>query len=252
MRFCRRRSGALAARTRVRPDPALARGQVASTIGRLRRALPRRAPSHGPSPHARRLPLDAMEERRRAHDRDRRVIRPVPRSTRSCGGSASPTSSATARSRRSRASIARSCCSTGAGMRLRGGDRDVELTTPFVPRAFSGDEAIDCTLVAGPVRDFNAMFRRGRARGSVAVVRDGGAEFGPARFRLDLCRDAERRNARSRGLRRFGSKRVTRCSSTRPGGSDATADRDPAARPRTRSRSSSASIAHEALCRRCV
>ena len=72
----------------------------------------------------------------------------------------------------------------GAGMRLREGPRGVELTTPFVPHDFSGDEGIDCTLVAGPVRDFNVMFRRGRARGSVAVVREGGAEFGPAQFRL--------------------------------------------------------------------
>ena len=72
----------------------------------------------------------------------------------------------------------------GAGMRLRGGPRDVELTTPFVPHDFSGDEGIDCRLVAGPVRDFNAMFRRGRACGSVTVVRRGGAEFRPAQFRL--------------------------------------------------------------------
>ena len=72
----------------------------------------------------------------------------------------------------------------GAGMRLHGGLRDAELTTPFEPHAFSGDATVDCTLVAGPVRDFNVMFRRGRARGSVAVVREGGAEFGPAQFRL--------------------------------------------------------------------
>jgi len=72
----------------------------------------------------------------------------------------------------------------GAGMRLHGIARETELTTPFAPHAFSGDEAIDCTLVAGPVRDFNAMFRRGRARGSVAVARAGEAEFGPAQFRL--------------------------------------------------------------------
>ena len=72
----------------------------------------------------------------------------------------------------------------GAGMRLHGGLRDAELTTPFEPHTFSGDAAVDCTLVAGPVRDFNAMFRRGRARGSVTVVREGEAEFGPAQFRL--------------------------------------------------------------------
>jgi environmental stress-induced protein Ves len=59
----------------------------------------------------------------------------------------------------------------GAGMRLRSGTRDIELTTRFVPHDLSGDDAIECTLVAGPSRDFNAMFRRGRARGRVVVVR---------------------------------------------------------------------------------
>ncbi len=72
----------------------------------------------------------------------------------------------------------------GAGMRLRTRDGDVELRTPFAPYAFSGDDDVDCTLVAGPVRDFNAMCRRGHARGSVAVVRDGGASIAPAGFRL--------------------------------------------------------------------
>jgi hypothetical protein len=50
---------------------------------------------------------------------------------------------------------------------LQVGTREIDLTTRFVPHDFRGDEAIDCTLVAGPCRDFNAMFRRGRARGSV-------------------------------------------------------------------------------------
>jgi hypothetical protein len=72
----------------------------------------------------------------------------------------------------------------GAGMRLRGRLGDTELTMPFEPHTFSGDAAVECTLVAGPVRDFNAMFRRGRARGSVAVVRERGAEFATAQFRL--------------------------------------------------------------------
>jgi environmental stress-induced protein Ves len=72
----------------------------------------------------------------------------------------------------------------GAGVRLRGGGREAELTTPFEPYAFSGDDAVDCTLVAGPVRDFNAMFRRDHAEGGVAVVRGGGAELASAQIRL--------------------------------------------------------------------
>lgn len=72
----------------------------------------------------------------------------------------------------------------GAGMRLRGSTLDADLTTPFTAQAFSGDEAIYCTLVAGGIRDFNAMFRRGRAQGSVAVVRGEGAEFAATDYRL--------------------------------------------------------------------
>ena len=72
----------------------------------------------------------------------------------------------------------------GEGMRLRGGTLDADLTTPFAPHAFSGDEAIDCTLIAGGIRDFNAMFRRGRARGRIDVVRGDGEEFAPTDFRL--------------------------------------------------------------------
>jgi len=72
----------------------------------------------------------------------------------------------------------------GKGMRLRGGRLDADLTTRYVPHAFSGDEAIDCALVAGPIRDFNAMVRRDRARGSVSVVRGKRADFAPSEFLL--------------------------------------------------------------------
>ena len=72
----------------------------------------------------------------------------------------------------------------GAGMHLRSGTRDIELTTCFVPHDVSGDDAIECMLVAGPSRDFHAMFRRGRARGRVVVVRAGDPESGPTPFQL--------------------------------------------------------------------
>src|SRR5262249_48883926 len=75
----------------------------------------------------------------------------------------------------------------GAGMHLGRGERTIDLTTPFVPQDFRGDQSVDCTLVAGPSRDFNAMFRRGRARGSVAVVRGSVAEFDPAQFCLSYA-----------------------------------------------------------------
>jgi environmental stress-induced protein Ves len=59
----------------------------------------------------------------------------------------------------------------GAGMHLSDGHRDVVLRTPFEPYAFDGGDSIDCALIAGPIRDFNAMMRRDRARGTVIVVR---------------------------------------------------------------------------------
>lgn len=72
----------------------------------------------------------------------------------------------------------------GAGMRFRGGARDVELCTPFEPYSFAGEDAVDCTLVDGAIRDFNAMFRRGRARGTLDALRGDGATIAAADVRL--------------------------------------------------------------------
>lgn len=73
---------------------------------------------------------------------------------------------------------------SGSGLRLRIGDRDVELRAPFEPYTFDGDEVVDCMLIAGAVRDFNLMVRRDRARGVVTIARDGGARIAPARIRI--------------------------------------------------------------------
>jgi environmental stress-induced protein Ves len=61
----------------------------------------------------------------------------------------------------------------GGGMRLTGEGAPIELRTAFAPIVFSGDAALQCGLLAGPVRDFNLMVRRGKARGSIVVCRDG-------------------------------------------------------------------------------
>ncbi len=73
---------------------------------------------------------------------------------------------------------------SGGGMRLAVGDRDVELRAPFEPYTFDGANDVHCTLIAGPVRDFNLMIRRDRARGVVTIVRDGGMRIAAARVRI--------------------------------------------------------------------
>jgi uncharacterized protein len=67
----------------------------------------------------------------------------------------------------------------GAGMRLTGDAEPLELHTLFEPIAFSGDQELACSLVAGPVRDFNLMVRRGSARGDIVIRREGGEGEGP-------------------------------------------------------------------------
>jgi environmental stress-induced protein Ves len=68
----------------------------------------------------------------------------------------------------------------GEGMRLSGDAVPIVVRTVFAPVAFSGDSPLHCSLLAGPVRDFNLMVRRGAARGSVVVCRDGGGPIAAA------------------------------------------------------------------------
>jgi environmental stress-induced protein Ves len=60
----------------------------------------------------------------------------------------------------------------GSGVELRGADGRVihRLDTPLVPFAFSGNDEITSSLLAGPSVDFNVMTRRGAARADVRVV----------------------------------------------------------------------------------
>jgi len=62
----------------------------------------------------------------------------------------------------------------GDGMRLTGEGAPIELRAAFEPIEFSGDAPLHCSLLAGPVRDFNLMVRRGKARGNIVVCRGGG------------------------------------------------------------------------------
>ncbi|WP_440533132.1 HutD/Ves family protein [Variovorax sp. YR566] len=60
----------------------------------------------------------------------------------------------------------------GDGVRLftHDGRIDHRLDVPHRPFAFSGDEAIDCTLLGGVSNDFNVMTRRGQWRAEVLVL----------------------------------------------------------------------------------
>jgi environmental stress-induced protein Ves len=60
----------------------------------------------------------------------------------------------------------------GDGVRLftHDGRIDHRLDVPHRPFAFSGDEAIDCTLLGGASNDFNVMTRRGQWLADVQVL----------------------------------------------------------------------------------
>jgi uncharacterized protein len=61
----------------------------------------------------------------------------------------------------------------GDGVRLQSaGGIDHRLDDPLQPFAFSGDEALDCTLLGGPSEDFNVMTRRRTLRAEVRVLRE--------------------------------------------------------------------------------
>jgi environmental stress-induced protein Ves len=62
----------------------------------------------------------------------------------------------------------------GAGMRLRAasGAWVQQLVEPLEPFRFSGDDAVDATLIAGESSDLNVMVRRGRYRCDVNAMRE--------------------------------------------------------------------------------
>ncbi len=60
----------------------------------------------------------------------------------------------------------------GDGMRLKGEGVNWLLDTQHEPFAFSGDVAIECTLLGGESSDFNVMSRRERCRAEVRIVED--------------------------------------------------------------------------------
>ena len=62
----------------------------------------------------------------------------------------------------------------GDGVLLEsGGGISHRLDTPLQPFAFSGDLALQCTLLGGESTDFNVMTRRGAVRAQVQVLKTG-------------------------------------------------------------------------------
>ncbi len=60
----------------------------------------------------------------------------------------------------------------GDGVHLRSDNGvDHRLDHLYLPFAFSGDAALDCSLLGGPSTDFNVMTRRGALRAQVQVLR---------------------------------------------------------------------------------
>ncbi|GDX83215.1 hypothetical protein LBMAG42_50260 [Deltaproteobacteria bacterium] len=79
---------------------------------------------------------------------------------------------------------------SGEGFRLRGGPIDQVVGTVGAPFAFGGDVPLTCTLLHGPVRDFNVMIRRGCGLGARVRLAQGGL-LPREGFVLPLDDDAE-------------------------------------------------------------
>ena len=58
----------------------------------------------------------------------------------------------------------------GDGVRLKSDDFDHRLAAPLEPFAFSGDAAVECTLLGGPSVDFNVMGRRSRGTAELRII----------------------------------------------------------------------------------
>lgn len=60
---------------------------------------------------------------------------------------------------------------TGGGISLHGaGAKPQVLDTPLMPFSFAGETPIHCTLLNGPVRDFNLMTRRAAVQADLKVL----------------------------------------------------------------------------------
>lgn len=70
----------------------------------------------------------------------------------------------------------------GDGVQLASAGWQHTLDRRWQPLAFSGDDAVDCTLLGGASTDFNLMLRRGAWTGSLRVLQEA-----PPPARAGLC-----------------------------------------------------------------
>lgn len=67
----------------------------------------------------------------------------------------------------------------GNGFRLHESNGDtVTIDRPLTPYAFAGEQALDCSLIDGPVRDFNVMSRRSDCHAQLTLHSLGDIETG--------------------------------------------------------------------------
>ena len=142
--------------------------------------------AHASRPRPRRLPPHAVEERRRAHDRDRVA-------SAGCAAFAHFAWRVERRRRRAdgpfsafpgidRTLVLLAGARRAADRRRRARSSCARRTSRCASRATS---PCDCALVDGPARDFNLMVRRGASRAATSPsCADGGRRSRPARFRL--------------------------------------------------------------------
>lgn len=58
----------------------------------------------------------------------------------------------------------------GNGCRLHFPDREIELKNQLIPLHFHGEDAIHCSLIKGPIKDFNVMIDRNWGKTHVEVI----------------------------------------------------------------------------------
>ncbi len=107
---------------------------------------------------------------------------------------------------------------SGDGLILTASDWSVTLERPLQPFSFSGDDKIDCDLIAGPTMDLNVMARRGAIDAAVQVAHEAVTLTHPAKVMIVLCAIGAVQVLEGGLLRHLiGADEFVRIESSRPG-----------------------------------